>query len=93
MWEILNPKSALFFFTFLPQFTDPAAALPVGLQIVVLGLAVNVIFTLSDALLVETSHRLTRHLGQSSRVVFCLQRLGGGLLIALGVKLALARPQ
>ncbi|MFG6197367.1 LysE family translocator [Nonomuraea sp. JJY05] len=40
-WEgfvvnVLNPKTAIFFLTFLPLFTDPAAG-PVGLQILLFG--------------------------------------------------------
>ncbi|GAA1865594.1 LysE family transporter [Pseudonocardia alni subsp. carboxydivorans] len=34
----LNPKALLLFLALLPQFTDPAAAVPVGGQILLLGL-------------------------------------------------------
>ncbi|MGO4843754.1 LysE family translocator, partial [Rhizobiaceae sp. 2RAB30] len=30
--EVLNPKTAIFFVAFLPQFIDPSAALPVWAQ-------------------------------------------------------------
>lgn len=89
--EILNPKSALFFLAFLPQFTDASAPFPVWVQIVVLGVIVNAMFSVTDAILIETSHALAARLRSSQRFVRALQRLGGGLLIALGVNLALAR--
>ncbi|MEO1089547.1 MAG: LysE family translocator [Pseudomonadota bacterium] len=91
--EALNPKSALFYLAFLPQFTDAAAELPIWMQIVVLGLFVNVMFTMTDAILIEASHAIATRLRRSARFVFVLQRLGGALLIGLGVKLALARSQ
>jgi len=43
--NILNPKVALFFLAFLPQFVDPAAAMP-AFQILCLGLWFDLVGTL-----------------------------------------------
>jgi threonine/homoserine/homoserine lactone efflux protein len=91
--EIMNPKSALFYLAFLPQFSDPSAALPISLQIVVLGAIVNAMFSVTDAILIEASHAVATRMRESQRFVRALQRLGGGVLVALGVNLALARNQ
>lgn len=89
--EALNPKSALFFLAFLPQFTDPAAGLPIWAQIVILGFVVNAMFTVTDVILIELSHAAMRRLRASERTALMLQRIGGGILVALGVNLACAR--
>ena len=91
--EALNPKSALFYLAFLPQFTDSSAELPIWLQIVVLGVIVNAMFSVMDAIPIEMSHAVATRLGSSERFLLALQRLGGGVLIILGVNLALARNQ
>jgi threonine/homoserine/homoserine lactone efflux protein len=44
--NITNPKTALFFFAFLPQFVDPHQAVPA--QIVVLGLTFLVLGLITD---------------------------------------------
>ncbi|NTH16283.1 LysE family translocator [Agrobacterium rhizogenes] len=84
--EILNPKTALFFLTFLPQFVDPVAAIPVWTQFLVLGAIVNIIFSAADIAAVGlaslTLGRLTG--GGLGRLVL---RTCGSILIVLGVTL------
>lgn len=89
--EALNPKSVLFYFAFLPQFTDPSAEFAIWAQIIVLGAIVNAMFTVTDAILIEISHSVMRQLKSSEVVVRGFQRIGGGVLVALGLNLAVAR--
>lgn len=89
--EALNPKTALFYLAFLPQFTDASASLPLWAQIAVLGIVVNAMFSVTDAVLIEMSHAATRRLQASERVARAARRIGGGILIGLGVNLAFAR--
>lgn len=86
--EVLNPKTALFFLAFLPQFTDLSAPMPVWAQILVLGSIVNLMFTATDAVCVLLSEKVTRRLVASQRASRLTQRVGGSILVALGVKLA-----
>lgn len=88
--EMLNPKTALFYVAFLPQFTDPSAAFPVWLQLFILGTVVNFVFSSADVLCVLLTGRLAVFL-RASRAALMVRRIGGGILIALGVKVALSR--
>jgi threonine/homoserine/homoserine lactone efflux protein len=89
--EVLNPKTALFYLAFLPQFTDPAAALPIWAQLLILGTVVNVMFSSADVAVVLLADRLSAGLRASDRAARLIRRLGGGILVALGVNLALSR--
>jgi threonine/homoserine/homoserine lactone efflux protein len=89
--EILNPKTALFYLAFLPQFTDVSATLPVWGQILVLGTIVNVMFSVTDAVCVLLSERMTRLLIASRATERLARRVGGGVLVALGVNVAASR--
>lgn len=88
-----NPKSALFYLAFLPQFADSSAQFPIWVQIAILGVIVNAMFSMTDAILIETSHAVATRLRSSERFVLALRRLSGGVLIALGANLALTRSQ
>lgn len=89
--EILNPKTAIFFVAFLPQFTDLSATLPLWLQFIILGTIVNLMFTSADLVCVAMAGAVMRRLKRSSRVRAISGKVGGALLIGLGANLALQR--
>lgn len=89
--EVLNPKTALFFLAFLPQFVDPAATLPVWMQLFILGAVVNLMFTSADVVCVLLAGALATRLKGSARVQKGLQRAGGTILVGLGLNLALQK--
>ncbi len=89
--EVLNPKTALFFLAFLPQFIDPAAGWPVWVQFLVLGTLVNAMFTSADLVCVLLAGAVSARLRRSARVQRALQRAGGAVLVGLGTHLALQR--
>lgn len=86
--EVLNPKVALFFIALLPQFVDPAAALPVWAQFLILGTIVNLAFSSADLVTVVGASAVIR-LMKTTQAGFAFGRwLGGSLMIGLGLKLA-----
>ncbi|WP_067339561.1 LysE family translocator [Stappia indica] len=89
--EVLNPKTAIFFLAFLPQFVDPAAGLPVWAQFLVLGTAVNLMFSSADLVCVIFAAGLRARLARSGRAQKLARRIGGTILIGLGANLALQR--
>jgi threonine/homoserine/homoserine lactone efflux protein len=89
--EMLNPKTAMFFLAFLPQFTDPGASLPVWAQFMILGSIVNLMFALADGVAVLLAGSVVTRLGRASGLQRTLQRIGGGVMVALGVRLALQK--
>lgn len=89
--EVLNPKTAVFFFAFLPQFVDASATLPVWAQFLVLGTVVNFMFSSADLLCVLLAGEVVRRLSRAGGGQRLFQRLGGGVLIGLGAHLALQR--
>ena len=89
--EVLNPKTAIFFMAFLPQFIDVSAAWPVWLQLVILGTIVNLMFSSADIVCVFLAGLVVGRLRQSSRAQRLMRRAGGTLLVGLGVHVALQR--
>ncbi|MCL5775934.1 LysE family translocator [Limibaculum sp. FT325] len=89
--EVLNPKAALFFLAFLPQFVDPAASLPVWAQLVVLGTVVNLTFTSADLVCVWLAGAVSEGLRRSRRAERVARWVGGTVLIGLGANLVVQR--
>jgi threonine/homoserine/homoserine lactone efflux protein len=89
--EILNPKTAIFFLAFLPQFVEPGAGLPIWAQFLVLGLIVNLFFMAGDVIAVLGAAAIIGKLKASEVAARVTRRLGGALLIGLGLKLAAER--
>lgn len=86
--EILNPTTVFFYVAFLPQFIDPAGAVPVWAQFAILGVIVNVIFSLGDLAAVMVASMARRGVSRSGAWQIAARWLGGSALIGLGVRLA-----
>jgi threonine/homoserine/homoserine lactone efflux protein len=85
--EVLNPKTALFFLAFLPQFVHADRG-PVFLQFAVLGLifvGLSAIYTTLIALSVRPLGRLVKRIGWLSR---WQNKIIGVIFLSLGLKVA-----
>jgi threonine/homoserine/homoserine lactone efflux protein len=89
---VLNPKTALFFLAFLPQFVDPASG-PAVPQILLLGLLLVVITGLSDSSYALVSGVAGGWLRRNVGVRRRQHLLAGGAYLTLGVAAALADPR
>jgi threonine/homoserine/homoserine lactone efflux protein len=87
--NVLNPKTALFFFAFLPQFIDPARG-HVAMQILSLGILFAAMGTTSDSLWALFSGSVAGWLRGNQRWMRHERYVSGGILISLGVATALA---
>jgi len=83
---VLNPKVALFFLAFLPQFVRPERG-AVFVQFAVLGLVLATLGVMGDSIVAVIAARTGRRMAAG----VWRERLTGGVLIALGVRLALVR--
>jgi threonine/homoserine/homoserine lactone efflux protein len=88
MTGVLNPKVALFFLAFLPQFVHPERGL-VWLQFLVLGALLSLIGFSHSAFLSTMIGRFGRKLRGSGRFAHWRQRALGAFFIGLGLRLAL----
>ncbi|MES0879492.1 LysE family translocator [Roseibium sp. SCP14] len=87
--NVTNPKIAIFFLAFLPQFADPARG-SVPLQILIFGLVFIVATILVFAAIALGGGVLGGFLRRSRRAQVWLNRLAGTVFVGLAVRLAIA---
>ena len=86
--EVLNPKTALFFLAFLPQFVEPQNGF-VTLQLAVFGLLFVLLGFASTAVFAVGAGSLGRFLRRNPAVLRLQGKIVGTIYCALGVRLAL----
>jgi threonine/homoserine/homoserine lactone efflux protein len=87
--NLFNPKTAIFFLAFLPQFVDPARG-ALHWQILVLGLTFMVLGIMSDGMFALAAGAAGDFLRRSRRSQRLLRWFSGTSFIGLGVTAAMA---
>lgn len=85
---LLNPKVAIFFLAFLPQFVVAGAG-PLWAQLFLHGSLIIVVAALVEPALVIAGDKLTTRLRNNSRIGLWMERSLGAVFVALGIRLAL----
>ncbi len=86
--QILNPKTALFFLAFLPQFVDPNGPAPAA-QLLVLGLTFVLLGLVSDGAYAVIAGTVAPRLRRTARAASAGRWASGGILVGLGLTAAL----
>lgn len=86
--NVLNPKVALFFLAFLPQFIDPHYV-ESPTPFLILGITFLTTGTIWCFILAYFASSLSNQIRKNYRVKKWLEKITGGIFLALGLKLAL----
>jgi threonine/homoserine/homoserine lactone efflux protein len=89
MVNVLNPKVALFFLAFLPQFIDPDRG-PVAVQTLALGAVIFVLALGTDLVYALAASALGARLRRRAGFGRVQRRVTGGVYVALGAAAALS---
>lgn len=87
--QVLNPKTAIFFLAFLPQFVDPDRG-SVTLQVIVLGLVLIALGLISDSTYAISASTIGGMLRRSTRARRAERYVSSGVYVGLGVTTAIA---
>src|SRR5262245_39800003 len=90
--NILNPKTALFFLAFLPQFADVSRG-AIGAQILGLGLLFMALGIVTDGLYALSAGTAAQWLRGRPRFLASERWISGGMYIGLGIAAALSGDQ
>jgi threonine/homoserine/homoserine lactone efflux protein len=88
--NVLNPKTALFFLAFLPQFVDPGRGAVWG-QVAFLGVVFVLVAAASDATYALVSDAIAGKLRRTGTAARLRRFVTGGVFVVLGVTAAAAR--
>jgi threonine/homoserine/homoserine lactone efflux protein len=91
LWiTLLNPKAIMFYMAFFPLFIDPQAH--AGLWAFgVMAITVAALTFLYGLIICVLAQRLATRLQQRPDIARALQKIGGGLLVAFGLKIVLSK--
>ena len=87
--NVLNPKVALFFLAFLPQFIHPEKG-NASMQILLLGLWFNFSGTIVNIIVAGVFGKLGNWLADKQAFIKWQNKITGLLLVGLGIKVALS---
>ena len=88
--EVLNPKTALFFLSFVPQFVSPASGHLI-LQCLILGAISVVLNTTADLIVVGFAGLIARRLARNPKLIERQRTASGVGMIGLGIYVAASK--
>jgi len=89
--NVLNPKVAVFFLAFLPQFVSPNAGNTI-IPFLILGVTFVCTGTVWCLMVAIAAARFSVRARSNPSVLRWIRRLAGGIFIGLGLKLVFSRP-